>query len=435
MDSKSICGIVFRKSIRASYASCDLVMNENDHVIVLIQFEKAKNNDDATSIRSYIRRTLQLGHELTFIGGNWLSETNNNNNNNQSTTTTTTTEKTTKRWEMIWNTRNNNTNNIHCSLERKWELTKCQNIRSIYYPTWEINPPPIKILQPKIKNSNDSSSSSMKQRKQKAYQGQTGHGGGIGKRQQGHVLAEFLLYIIHSTTTTTTTTDDKSNISTFHTDHHNCTMEKKRQASIDYLCQGRGILDIAGGSGHVSMAFSLLRIPSTIIDPRMNVGKLPQRDRKIYKRHIINQKNAVIPYSTYRAWFGTKPPGVDASFREQTSAANNQESSSLPIICPPCSSNNSQDDGMMMEASAVVALHPDEATESIVDVCVQYEKPFVIVPCCVFSRLFPHRSHITTYHQFIDYLQSKHPTIQKTNLENFQGANVALWSTFSKTLI
>ena len=418
MDCNSICGIVFRKSIRASYASCDLVMDEKDHVIVLIQFEKTKKDDeeDATSIRSFIRRTLQLGHELKFIGGNWLTDNNNKNH-----------EKTTKRWEMIWNTNNNNNNNIHCSLERKWELTKCQSIRRTYYPTWEINPPPLKILQPKIKTSDNKNNNSMKQRKQKACPGQTGHGGGIGKRQQGHVLAEFLLYIIYSTTTT----NDNNTISTFHTDHHNCTMEK-RQASIDYLCQGRGVLDIAGGSGHVSMAFSLLRIPSTIIDPRMNIGKLPQRDRKIYKRHTIQQKNAVIPYTTYRAWFGTKPPGVDASFREQTSANNNNnEELLLPIVCPPCR----QDDGMMIEASAVVALHPDEATESIVDVCVQYEKPFVIVPCCVFSRLFPHRSHITTYHQFIDYLQSKHPTIQKTNLENFQGANIALWSTFSKTFI
>jgi hypothetical protein len=83
--------------------------------------------------------------------------------------------------------------------------------------------------------------------------------------------------------------------------------------------------------------------------------------------------------------------------------------------------------------------------------------PFCIVPCCVFHRLFPHRrkvvlvhsttrchdheatsehlekvtpsNTVSTYADLLDYLQAKHPTIQRTELP-FKGSNIILWSTF-----
>ena len=33
-----------------------------------------------------------------------------------------------------------------------------------------------------------------------------------------------------------------------------------------------------------------------------------------------------------------------------------------------------------------MGMHPDEATESIVDVALACRKPFAIVPCCVFYK-------------------------------------------------
>ena len=39
----------------------------------------------------------------------------------------------------------------------------------------------------------------------------------------------------------------------------------------------------------------------------------------------------------------------------------------------------------------VVGLHPDEATDAIVDAALAAGKPFAVVPCCVFPSLFPHR--------------------------------------------
>ena len=43
------------------------------------------------------------------------------------------------------------------------------------------------------------------------------------------------------------------------------------------------------------------------------------------------------------------------------------------------------------ECSVVVGMHPDEATEAIVDFARVRGKPFAVVPCCVFPAMFPHR--------------------------------------------
>lgn len=48
----------------------------------------------------------------------------------------------------------------------------------------------------------------------------------------------------------------------------------------------------------------------------------------------------------------------------------------------------------LQACSLVLGLHPDQATDSIVDFAMQYGKPFAVVPCCVFPRyasgMFPY---------------------------------------------
>ncbi|GMH88543.1 hypothetical protein TL16_g11187 [Triparma laevis f. inornata] len=64
----------------------------------------------------------------------------------------------------------------------------------------------------------------------------------------------------------------------------------------------------------------------------------------------------------------------------------------------------------------VVGIHPDEATEAIVDAAIANRAPFAVVPCCIYSRIFRDRTHngnpVRTYEQFMDYLQAKTPGIQ-----------------------
>ena len=217
----------------------------------------------------------------------------------------------------------------------------------------------------------------------------------------------------------------------------------------DYLNnQGRAsVLDVAGGSGHVSMALGLHGIASTIVDPRDKVGHLPGRDRKIWNRawrqlHQAKNKGTrvdnnnddenakvlycqPVQYQVYRAWFGT-PPEV-----------RHEDQVDLPV----CGSDTTGDENdkanqLLRNCRAIAALHPDEATDAIVDTAVQRRIPFVIVPCCVFYRLFPHRKMpndpqrpVSTYEDLIDYLQAKDPSIQRTLLP-FEGANTLLWSIF-----
>jgi len=42
-------------------------------------------------------------------------------------------------------------------------------------------------------------------------------------------------------------------------------------------------------------------------------------------------------------------------------------------------------------SGALVGMHPDEATDMIIDIGLRYNKPFAMVPCCVFSQKFPNR--------------------------------------------
>ena len=48
-----------------------------------------------------------------------------------------------------------------------------------------------------------------------------------------------------------------------------------------------------------------------------------------------------------------------------------------------------------------------QATELIVDAALKYGRPFAVVPCCVFPRLFPHRPQVRTTAAFCDYLLQK----------------------------
>ena len=39
----------------------------------------------------------------------------------------------------------------------------------------------------------------------------------------------------------------------------------------------------------------------------------------------------------------------------------------------------------------IIGMHPDQATEPIIDMALKFQKPFAVVPCCVFAHENPHR--------------------------------------------
>lgn len=103
------------------------------------------------------------------------------------------------------------------------------------------------------------------------------------------------------------------------------------------------------------------------------------------------------------------------------------------------------EDNLLPNCMAIVALHPNEATGSIITLAMENKIPFMVVTCCVFSRLFPecikplvgvgHRSAagnnavVSTYYDLLDWIVAKHPAIKVTCLP-FEGANIAVWSSF-----
>lgn len=301
------------------------------------------------------------------------------------------------------------------------------------------------------------------------------HGGGLGKRTQGEYVTNFLIHMLMNTPTSTLSSESDSDHQNIITDTTTdpstwATLDPRKkqppqqqqkpqqqndtnayQRAIDTLNAGTGVVDAAGGSGHVSMALGMAGIASTVVDPRESVGKLPGRDRKIWNRAIRRPSQQPLPppasaitvtstdssssimipycqpvtavqYGTMRAWFGAPPSGVDATFRQP-----DKPTEELPVCAV--------DHPLLSTCSAIIALHPDEATDAIVDTAVKLRIPFVIVPCCVFFRLFPGRKKagttdpVSTHADLLEYLMAKDESIQRTTLP-FQGANVVLWSRF-----
>lgn len=105
-------------------------------------------------------------------------------------------------------------------------------------------------------------------------------------------------------------------------------------------------------------------------------------------------------------------------------------------LCPQllCYLNDetiAQNAALFRDCSIILGMHPDEATEAIVDAALANKKPFAIVPCCVMSRLFPDRkcrdgTPVATYEAFVTYLMEKHPRIQTAFLP-FDGRNQVLY--------
>ena len=160
----------------------------------------------------------------------------------------------------------------------------------------------------------------------------------------------------------------------------------------DVLSGGSGVLDIAGGRGAVSFQLQAVHgVRSTVVDPRGAVALTKDQRR----RH-----------------------GDDAEMYTPTSVK----------AC--------FDDALMeasVDASALVAMHPDEVTVLVVESALKMRKPFAVIPCCAFSRLFPDRllpdgQPVATTDDLCAWIENLHGNIKRTILP-FEGRNVCLyWS-------
>ncbi|POM59510.1 hypothetical protein PHPALM_31751 [Phytophthora palmivora] len=173
-----------------------------------------------------------------------------------------------------------------------------------------------------------------------------------------------------------------------------------------FLASGKGVIDVAGGRGSVSFElWNKRRLPCTLIEPR------PMKLSKQQHKYLKKQKKEC----------GRADPTLTESLVPQVTALFNMGSFL----------ENAENVQLVQQASLLLGMHPDEATDSIFDVAIKFNKPFAVVPCCVFGQKFPDRrladgNKVLSYENLVEYLTAKHPGIEKAFLP-FDGKNLVLF--------
>lgn len=405
-------GIVFKRTFRGSYSSLlvavvDLVAGyylpdeDDDGKFVLVRLQFKGNNNSA--LRSHCKRFCKTGDRLEISEGSWqnVSDSSNTDWENQ-------------RLVVDLESPEHATTALKVLETFCWTMKQCQAWQQMFAANREDDEDIILRTEKPMTSISEKSKET------------SGHGTIAGKHRQVECLANFLIgMVIHKLSGE----GDAASADSWSTRKYS-PGEQMYAKAIKALSDKQGVLDVAGGIGHLSMALGMAGIRSTVIDPRASVGLLNKRDRKMFRNAIRSSKKVpmsgeyclpVQDFQIFRAWFGQPVSGVDFSFRHPDDNPDD-----IQAVTP--------DHRLLTNCTAIVALHPDEATETIVDAAIANRIPFCVVPCCVFCRLYPHRRYngnlVSTYDDLLDYLQAKDPSIQRSSLP-FYGKNIVLWSTFS----
>ncbi len=166
------------------------------------------------------------------------------------------------------------------------------------------------------------------------------------------------------------------------------------------LSTGNGIFDIAGGRGDLCrelLKYDTIVKQVSLIDPRPVIPPKKNRYNNNHKKELSSIQNICFKH-------------FQCEYNRQFINENKE---------------------FLSNCSLFVGMHPDQPTELIIDSAFEMNKPFCIVPCCVYPSLFPDRKISTgqgvkRYSSFIQYLLEKDDRIQSKKL-NFQGRNIVLY--------
>jgi len=165
------------------------------------------------------------------------------------------------------------------------------------------------------------------------------------------------------------------------------------QYGEEYLRSGI-ILDVAGGRGDLAFELAVkLGFDCQIVDPR------PQKLKRWQVKYLKKNVNVSPPVHHTKMF--------EPTFFQQ----ENIDPKTVRLV---------------------IGMHPDEATECILDVGLLNNLPVSFVPCCVFSSQFPDRrlksgEKPTSLPEFIQYLREKSSKIQVESLP-FVGRNLVLFT-------
>lgn len=186
------------------------------------------------------------------------------------------------------------------------------------------------------------------------------------------------------------------------------------------LQKGDLVVDVAGGKGELAARLTIChQLRVLLVDPRpadvpktfetLVLPKLPKRHQERWQERCADNPDFMSQVFTERF------DQVQIYFDDSTLASNEKLKEA------------------MQSAKVIIGMHADGATEYIVDAALQYGKPFVVVPCCVFPNLFNQRflfRHekkipVRSHEQFCAFLLEKDARFRREVLP-FEGRNVAI---------
>jgi hypothetical protein len=213
------------------------------------------------------------------------------------------------------------------------------------------------------------------------------------------------------------------------------------------------ILDVAGGKGELSARLTLchsLRVK--LVDPRPApvlkcfletvVRSLPKK----WQQRVRGQEESALEKILERRFEQLKGyfpcDGTDVGLLRPSSMhieVGEKNKEKVSQVFPESKGGKSWEEtlwSVVNNATLLIGMHADGATEAIVDAALHFRKPFVVVPCCVFPNFFRHRMVLNTdktkmvpvrsHEQFCQYLASKDSHFVVETLP-FEGRNTAVW--------
>lgn len=225
---------------------------------------------------------------------------------------------------------------------------------------------------------------------------------------------------------------------------------------VAVLAAGDGVVDVAGGRGDVAFELHTKRgLRCTLVDPRPRKLSKPQHQwlrQEAAWRQLTAERSSTTqgggdggdrgePRSSCGTVVRLGPSAGPAAAEEDAAAkgsgftprkrATKDDAAGGPGLCRHVQAEFGPGSWEAFAGcSVVVGMHPDEATDAIVDFAMAHRKPFAVVPCCVFPGMFPARrtlegTRVATRAELVAHLAAKAGA--QVAFLDVQGANQVVW--------